>query len=120
MAYTDNDWAENREDERSMSGGMLVHSGELLRFWSRRQKVVSLSSWESKLFAAVSIGVEALELQSGLRDFGNNAHPTVACDNQWVVNHTARQGLGFSKHVHTRHLWLQAARDEGRLHVVKI
>ena len=52
MAYTDSDWAANREDRRSVSGGMLVHNGGLLRFWSRRQKAVSLSSWESELFAA--------------------------------------------------------------------
>ena len=37
-----------------------------------------------------------------------------------MVDHTARQGLGLAKHVHTRHFWLQAARDEGRLDVVKI
>ena len=29
MAYTDSDWAANREDRRSVSGGMLVHSGGL-------------------------------------------------------------------------------------------
>ena len=40
---------------------------------------------------------------------------TIACK---VVDHTARQGLGLAKHVHTRHLWLKAARDEGRLDVV--
>ena len=33
MAYTDSDWAANREDRRSVSGGMLVHNGGLLRFW---------------------------------------------------------------------------------------
>ena len=49
MAYTDSEWAANREDRRSVSGGMLVHNGGLLRFWSRRQKAVSLSSWESEL-----------------------------------------------------------------------
>ena len=81
---------------------------------------MSLSSWESELYAAVSTGVEALGLQSGLRDFGNNTRVTVACDNQGVEDYTARQGLGLAKHVHTRCLWQQAARDEGRLDVVKI
>ena len=37
-----------------------------------------------------------------------------------MVDHTARQGLGLAKHMHTGHLWLQAAMDEGRLGVVKI
>ena len=99
---------------------MLVHNWRLLRFWSRRQKAVPLSSWESELYAAVSTGVEAFGLQSGLRDLGNSTHVTAACDNQGVVDHTARQGLVLAKHVHTRHLWLQAARDEGGLDVVKI
>ena len=53
-------------------------------------------------------------------DFGKNTRVTIACDNQGVVDHTARQGLGLAKKVHRRHLWLQAARDEGRLDVVKI
>ena len=100
----------NREDRRLVSGGMLeVHNGQ--DSW---QKAVSLSSWESELYAAVSTGVEALGLQSGLRDFGNSTHVTIACD------HAARPGLGLAKHVRTRHLWLQAARDEGQLDVVKI
>ena len=120
MAYTDSDLAANREDGRSVSGGMLVHNGGLLRFWSRRQKAVSLSLWESELYAAVSAGVEALGLQSGLRDLGNNNRVTIACDNQGVVDHTARQGLGLAKYVHTRHLWLQAALDESWLDAVKI
>ena len=85
-----------------------------MRFWSRRQKAVSLSAWESELYAAVSTGVEALGLQSGLRDFGNNTCVTIRMrqPEEWL-DHTARQGLGLAKHVHTRHLWLQAARDEG-------
>ena len=31
---------------------------------------------------------------------------SIACDSQGVVDHTARQGPGLSKHVHARHLWL--------------
>ena len=57
------------------SGGVLVHNGGLLRFWSRNQKAVSLSSWESELYAAVSSGTETLALQR----------------QQAVVDHTARR-----------------------------
>ena len=59
------------------------------------------------------------KLSSGCRDFGNNARVTLACDNQGVVDRT-RQGVGLAKNMHTRHLWPQAARDEGQLDVVKI
>ena len=53
------------------------------------KKALSLASWESELYAAMSTGVEALRLQSGLRDFGNHTRVTIACDNQWVVDHRA-------------------------------
>ena len=36
----------------------------------------------------------------------------------WTTHSTS--GLGLAKHVRTRRLWLQAARDEGQLDVVKI
>ena len=41
-------------------------------------------------------------------------------DNQGVIDHTARQGLGVAKHIHVRHLWLQAARESGQLDVRKV
>ena len=120
MAYTDSDWEANREDRRSVSGGMLVHSGRLLRFWSRRQKAVSLSSWESELYAAVS-----LSRSSRTSKWAQRHREQHACDNcmrqpRGAGPHTACQGLELAKHVHSRHLRLHAARDEGWLDVVKI
>ena len=56
-AYTDADWAGCRETRRSVSGGMVLHNGSLLKFWSRRQKAISLSSWESELYAGVTAGI---------------------------------------------------------------
>ena len=91
-----------------------------MRVWSRRQKAMSLWSWGSGLYAAVTTGVEALGLRSGLRDFGNNTRVTIACDQPRGGGPHSTLRLGLAKHVHTRHLWLQAARDEGRSGVVKI
>ena len=64
-----------KESRRSMSGGMLVHNGALLRFWSRKQKVVALSSRRA-MYAGVMAGVEAIGLQSGLADFGMRCQAT--------------------------------------------
>ena len=82
QAFTDSDWASSREDRRSMSGGMLVHNGSLLRFWSRKQKAISLSSWESELYAGVTAGVEAIGLQSGLADLGCERSAVLLSGNQ--------------------------------------
>ena len=38
-----------------------------MKFWSRRQKAMSLSSWECEPYAAATTGVETIGLQSGLR-----------------------------------------------------
>ena len=59
-----------------MSGGMFVQNGALLRFWSHKQKVVALSSWESELYAGATAGVEPIGLQSGLADFGMRCQAT--------------------------------------------
>ena len=80
---------------------------------------MSLLSWESELYAAVSTGTEGLRLPTGLRDLWNNTRVRLACDNHAVADHMTRPGLGLPSPLHTRHLWLQAGRDEGRLDVVK-
>ena len=41
-------------------------------------------------------------------------------DNQGVVDHTARQGLGVVKHIHVRHVWLQTTRESGQLDMRKV
>ena len=82
--------------------------------------VIALSSWESELYSGVTTGVEAIGLQSGLGDFGVECTPTLMSDNQGVIDHTARQGLGVAKHIHVKHLWLQAARESGCLEVRKV
>ena len=45
---------------------------------------------------------------------------TIACDSHGAVDHAARQGSGLAKHLHTIHLSLQTARNEGRMNIVKI
>ena len=56
-----------------MSGGMLVHTGGLVKFLSTRQKVISLSSWESQFYAAV----EAIGLYREFPDIGGDVKVTI-------------------------------------------
>ena len=41
-------------------------------------------------------------------------------DDQGVVDHTARQGLGVAKHIQFRRLWLKTARASGQLDVREV
>ena len=90
-----------------------MHNSALLPCWSRKQKVVALSSWDSELYVGVVARVEAIGLQSSLADFAMRCKPALMSGNQGVVDHTARQGLGVGKHIHVLHLWLQAAQESG-------
>ena len=40
-------------ETRSMSGGVVTLGGGVLNCWTKKQKSVALSSWESELFAAI-------------------------------------------------------------------
>ena len=58
--------------------------------WAKKQTSVALSSWESELFAAITLGTRSLGIQSDLMDFGYSCSVTVATDSQSVVDHSQR------------------------------
>ena len=114
VAYTDSDWAADRED--TINGWRNAPpQWRLVKFWSSRQRATSLSSWESELHAAVTTGVEAIGLQTGLRDMRSDVTVTIACDNQGAHSPTR-----LAKHAHTGLLRFQTVRDEGGIRIVKI
>jgi len=47
-AYTDADWAGNPNDKRSTSGYFTLVEGNLVTWWSKKQKVVAFSSVEAE------------------------------------------------------------------------
>ena len=47
------DWGGDKATRRSVSGGVIMRGGHCLKVWTRKQQMVSLSSAESELYAAV-------------------------------------------------------------------
>ena len=60
---TDSAWAADRETRQSVSCGAIMVNGNLVRFQSKRQKSVALSSCEAETIAATSILSEAVFLK---------------------------------------------------------
>ena len=56
LAYTNVDWAEDREDKRSTSGYFTLVGGNLVTWKSKKQKVVVLSSAEAE-FRGIAQGI---------------------------------------------------------------
>ena len=88
----------------------MTLGGGVLNSWAKKQKSVALSSWESELFAAITLGTGSLGIESELTDLGYNRSVTVATDSQSVIDHSRRRGHSVaSEHVGLRGLWLREA-----------
>ena len=75
-AYADSDWAGDRVNRKSTSGGALMIGGHMIKSWSTTQPVIALSSGEAVLYSLVKAAAQAkgpaaswttLDLQRPLR-----------------------------------------------------
>ena len=67
--YSDADWGGDKATRRSVSAGFIMRGGHCLKTWTKKQQVVSLSSAESQLYAAVKASIRrsrGRELGKGL------------------------------------------------------
>ena len=99
----------------------MTLGGGVLNCWTKKQKSVAQSSWESELFAAITSGKRSVGIQSELKDLGHSCSVTVATDCQSVIDHSRRCGHNVaSKHVGLRGLWLQGVPVVGKLELEKV
>ena len=85
----------------------------LPKAWTKKQQVVSLSSSESELYAAVKTASEGLGIQSVARDMGISCGLNPMC----LVS---RRGLGKAMHVDIQNLWMREASKAGRFVTKKV
>ena len=88
VAYTDAEWAGDRDDRKSTSGYFTLVGGNLVTWRSKKQKVVALSSAEAE-FRGVAKGVtEVLWLRKLLTELGFMPMKSCVlyCDNQAAIN----------------------------------
>ena len=78
--FTDSDWAGCRRTRRSTSGGCMLWSSHPIKMWSRTQALVSLSSAEEELYAAIKACSETLGFLSLLKDYQVHASSKVMSD----------------------------------------
>ena len=76
-----------------------------LKVWTKKQQVVSLSSAESELYAAVKTASEGLGVQSVAKDLGILVGLNLHLDASATMGLVNRRGLGKAKHVDMQNLW---------------
>jgi hypothetical protein len=115
--FSDSDWAGCRVSRKSTSGGLIVLDGVALKAWSSTQATVATSSGEAELHAAVKAAAEGLGFQSLARDLGVELSVEVVVDSSAAQTIVSRQGLGRTKHLEVKWLWVQEAVRSGRVAV---
>ena len=79
----------------------------LIKRWAKAQHVVSLSSAEAELYAAVKAASEMVGIRSIMADMGMQCELILAVDASAAIGRMNREGLGKAKHVDTQLLWVQ-------------
>ena len=77
VAYSDSDWAEDKDDRHSTSGQIFCLAGGAVSWTSRRQSTISLSSTEAEYKAASDTCRQMAWLRSFSNELGYDmSHPT--------------------------------------------
>ncbi len=106
--FSDPDWASNKSDRKSVSGGFICLGSCLMYSSSRTQKVISLSSGEAEVYAASSAACDSIllpKMVSFLTGAGVVVHHLL--DSSAARGILSRQGVGRIRHLSCRVLWLQ-------------
>ena len=88
LAYTDANWAADRDDRKSTSRYFTLVGGNLITWKSKKQKVVSLSSAEAE-FRGIAKGItEIIWIKKLLRElhFPQKKACTLFCDNKAAIS----------------------------------
>ncbi|TFY51065.1 hypothetical protein EVJ58_g10757 [Rhodofomes roseus] len=120
IAYSDSDWAEDRDDRHSTSGFIFMMANCVISWASRRQPTVSLSSTEAEYKAAS----DTCRQMAWLRHFGdelgdNMSSPTPLClDNQGSIFLSVNPVVDRrTKHIEIRYHYIREFYERGETEI---
>ena len=107
VVWTDSDYAGDKQTRKSTSCALVFCDGTLVHGHSRRQTVVATSSAEAEYYSLAAGLQEALDARSILQELGEIVEIEVKCDSSAARAMANRVGLGRTKHVDAKYLWVQ-------------
>ena len=105
--YCDSDHAGDLKTRRSTTGIVCVLGGHSIKHSSNLQSTVSLSSGESEFYALVKAGAVGLGVKAMLEEWEIPTRLVLLSDSSAARGIVSRKGLGKTRHVQTRYLWIQ-------------
>ena len=120
-AYCDSDWANDKLERKSCSGGVMCLAGMPIAFWSKSQSNIALSSGEAELNSSVKAISEIIGIMNLWEElFGSPLKSTLHVDSSACKGMLLRVGAGKVKHLSTKQLWVQAVVETFPVEIVKI
>ena len=92
--YTDADWAGCQRSRTSTSGGVILRGSHPIKWWSKTQTTIALSSGEAELYGTVKTSTELLGAAAAMRDVGEAHGGKVWVDASAALGIIHRRGLG--------------------------
>ena len=121
ISYSDSDWAGDLKTRRSTSGSVVKWGSHTLLVKGSSQKVVALSSSESEYYAMTRTATLAEFIRGIFEFWGWKTRATkLRVDSSSAKALSERRGVGQSRHIQAKYLWLQDRVAERELEVEKI
>jgi len=118
--YADSDWAGCRRTRKSTSGGVITRGAHPIKWWSKTQPVIALSSGEAELYGTVKVSTETLGAAAAMRDLGEEHGGRIWVDASAALGIIQRKGLGKVRHIETHYLWVQETAARRKLLYQKV
>lgn len=122
-AYSDANWAEDRNDRKSNSGYYCSLNGGTISWCCRKQDVIALSSAESEYVALTETCKEVSWLRELIKGFDiNMTEPTtVYTDSQSCINIIKNQRFSNrSKHIDTKYHYIRNLVTDGKISLLYV
>jgi hypothetical protein len=109
--YTDASWGSDHTDRKSTTGVIVTFNGDMIKWVSKKQKCVALSSLESEYIALAEGVKEAKWCQSWIKEvLDHEVKAEMLCDNQAAIAISKADSIhDRSKHIDLRYHFI---RDE--------
>ena len=129
VIWTDSDWAGDKFNRKSTSGGVIMLGSHTIKSWASTQSVVALSSGEAEYYAIVNGSSKGMGVRSMLNDWDvqcslntkySSEEITINTDSSAAKGICQRRGLGKVRHIEVNELWVQDHVLKGSIKVYKV
>ena len=108
----DSDWA-GSEECSSTHAGLEFHGENLVGSWVASDQVRALSSGEAELYGILDGSARGILTKHMYEEMGRNINIDVETDSTAAIGMCSRTGVGKTRHIQVRWLWIQdAIRDK--------